>query len=204
MKNRIAIGASLAFFAASSVNALTITETFDENTQIGSYTVSLAPTDPGNLTGFGVSNPLSMAYVGSVGDDFGCDGSGSYFFSLICYGSKTLNATNWGTETADDSGSTFEEIFGAFSNHVDSGETTINWYHAVDGDMVPGDTSSSDFFLFSSMTPASIGLALFGNGTTATGISVTGPSAVPLPATGFLLAGAIGGLGFARRRKKKS
>ncbi|MDJ0637245.1 MAG: VPLPA-CTERM sorting domain-containing protein [Paracoccaceae bacterium] len=211
MWNKTFGAAFLATCVGTGASAITITENFDPASGVGSYTVTLDATDPGGLIGFGVSNPSSTAYVGSVGDTFDCDSSGSYFFGTVCYGSQTLTAANWDTEVEDFTGETFAELFGSFASNVDAGETTINWYSAVDGDMQPGDTSSSDFFLFGANQAASVGLALFSgiNGlATQMGIAVSGggttdpgPNVVPLPASGVLLLGALGGIGLMRRKR---
>ena len=172
---------------------LVITENFDPDTDQGYYAVQNNTADS-YLEGFGVSNPLSEAFVGSYGSGFGCN------FSW-CYGSHTLNAGNWDTEIADfNSNATFLDLFGEFSNNVEDGESTINWYGAIDGALGPGDFE--DFFLFGAAVPASLALGILSSDTDGTTyFNQAGLSQVPLPAAAWLLGSALLGLGIMKRQK---
>ena len=194
------VPASAIILVDASVTDVGIVITESEILGGGTYTVTNNST--GGLTGFGVSNPQSEAFIGSLGNTSG--GQGMYF-----YESLTLNSDNWLFEIAfidDIEGDlTFQQAFGDFTANVESGENTINWYSEADGALLPGQTAT-DFFLFGDGLLASIGLGVIGNGQTVFNnlainnnvSAVPVPAALPLFGTGLAIMGFVGW-----RRKRK-
>lgn len=199
--------AAQSAYAVVATAPLTIVEQFNNSTGQGSYTVTNTSTDQ-RLVAFGVSNTNTTASVGTYGDDFACANPATTA-TQICYDASNIGASEWSTASAYfdlDTGSdiTFEGAFGAFSDNVEPGENTFNFYTAVDGDLGPGD-SIADFFLFAGLVPQSVGIAIFSgpNGTTAfNNIRVSGPgtTVVPVPAGALLLGSALCAFGIGRRR----
>ena len=181
---------------------LEITENFNPDTNDGNYAVQ--NNTPYFLTGFGVSNPLSDAFVESIGDRFGCDVAPG-FTNSWCYASQNLYDFNWATETAyfdDQLGPlSFQDIYGDFSDNVEPGENTINWYSAQDGALGPGDFE--DFFLFSANVPTSLALGILEDfqGSDPVFFNQASLSDVPLPAAAWLFGSALLGLGVVKRKK---
>lgn len=168
-----------------------------------------------NLMAFGISNTGSTAFVdGTPGDTFGCEFGASGPGSNWCYGASNLNASNWAQtslyydfDTGNDV--TGFDAFGDFANVVDAGEDTLNFYTAVDGDILGGQ-SSTGWFGFSDSVPASqlmivlgtpTGIVTGSGGTPFVASPPTGPSPVPLPAAAWLLMAGLAGMGFAGRRR---
>lgn len=170
---------------------------------LGSYTVS-NNTSSYDLLGFGVSNIGSIASVG----EYGVTSAGENGYG---YEALTLDAENWAfLDPLFFEEVTFETIFGSFSDNVEPGETTINWYASIDGALGPGQTSS-DFFLFEADFLQSVGIGILGNSTGNliffNNLAITagpGPSPVPLPAALPLLVGGLGMMGLIGRRKQKA
>jgi len=169
-----------------------ITENFDDSTGLGSYNVENNTADYW-LTGFGVSNPLSNASVGSYSETFSCTGP-----PLICYRAISLNESNWGFEIAFE-GQTFAEIFGDFYLNVEPGEFSINWYGAVDGELAP--PPSADPFPFQAISPASLALGILNSESDTVFFQHMPVAQVPLPAAAWLFGSALLGLGAVKRRK---
>ncbi len=187
----------LTALSLATAGPISISETFNGFT--GSYTV--VNNSDFTLTGFGVSNRDSEAFV-AFGGNFS-EGSVS-----ITYEAQTLNSDNWGVEIVADTESTFEDLFGIFGDNVEGSENIINWYQAVGGDigaggLEPGEGATvTDFFRFIGF-PQSIGLALLGNGTVITGITLNAPNAVPLPAALPLFGTGLAVMGFVGWRRKR-
>lgn len=71
--------------------------------------------------------------------------------------------------------------------------SNTSFVYLLDTSATSGTWSTRDFVNNGGQRPALSNLTLFGTAT---------PAAIPLPATGLLLIGALGGLGLARRRRK--
>ena len=196
--------AAIPIVQAGMPDGLAITEDFNPGTGQGNYAVQ-NNTAGYYLRGFGVSNPLSLASVEFYGDDFGCDVAPG-FTNSWCYASKNLYDFNWASETAyfdDQLGPlSFQDIYGDFSDNVEPGENTINWYSAEDGALGPGDFE--DFFLFEADFPASLALGILEDGPDTLFFNQAQVSQVPLPAAAWLFISALGGLVVAKRKQLKA
>lgn len=147
------------------------------------------------LLAFGISNIDTQAWIETLGSNFGC-GPGNA--SSWCYGAHTVTAADWDNTVIDFDNNTGQEIFGDFTNVLDPGDNTINFYRADDGDLGPGD--SWDGFLWGDALASSQMFVVLedSSGTTIYGSGIQ-PSAVPLPAAIWLLGGALAALRLRRR-----
>ncbi|MCH9670468.1 MAG: VPLPA-CTERM sorting domain-containing protein [Gammaproteobacteria bacterium] len=165
----------------------------------GQYTL-YNNTQDHRIVGFGVSNFETVPWVGAIGSRYGCEFGGN---AAWCYGSLALSAANWALEDLRD-GLSGQDIWGAFSNVVDTGDNVVNWYAADDGDLGPGD--SWDGFLFSPLLLASQGTVILEHANTGNLLFGSGlqPSAVPLPAAAWMLLSGFVVLGAWRKRRSRN
>ena len=154
----------------------------------GFYTITnnTAASENAGLTGVGISNSDSIAFIESLGSTFGCDGNST---NSWCYAAITLDEFNWDTEVLDfDSGATGFDLFGDISNVLDPGDDTINYYQAADGELLSGDTW--DGFYFGNAELSSQMFVILGGGA----FVGMGGQPVPEPVAGFLMLIGLGGL----------
>ncbi len=165
------------------------------------------------LQAFGVSNLGTTAFVNDFflpsppGGQTSNNGNAYDFDNVLTLTDRNASS-NWrNTEVIAGTGQTFQNVFGNFSENVDPGDDTINWYASVAGGLLAGDTSSSDYLRF--ITPfglASAGIGIVGTNGIANANSlffnnvsvVPLPAALPLYGTGLALMGFVGW----RRRQK--
>jgi len=175
----------------SSNEAIYFSEIINEFGE-GQYTVT-NNTVGYELMAFGISNADTLAWVGSIGSNFGC--------GFGCYQSDNLDEFNWGTTPIDFNGNTGMDIFGNISNVLGAGDTTLNFYMSNDGSLASGD--SWDQFLFSGLLASQLFVVLQDVGGTTVYASGGQPiNAVPLPAAVWLFgSGLLGLAGLAGRKK---
>lgn len=166
----------------------------------------------GDLLAFGVTaiNSTQAVLNDGAGDigSFECDFPRG---NNWCYEARVITALDWATATVLEGfgspfGPTFQEAFGDVTNYLTGPENTLNWYTALDGNMLSGDTSDG-FFGWESNELASSILGIGGTGTgtaafTAGQATTPGISPVPLPAAGWMLIAGLGGLAAMGRRRK--
>ena len=184
-----------------SYDAVYFSETMDGSGN-GQYTVTNNTSGGYGLLAFGISNTDTTAWIGSIGNDFGCDFDS---FSTWCYESMELDSTNWATEVIDfNNGTTGMDVFGDMSNVLDSGDNMLNFYRAVDGELFSG--SSWDGFLYDADAPASqLFVVLSGPEETIYGSGGLPINAVPLPAAAWLFISgflALGGMSYFKRKRE--
>lgn len=203
------------FVATGSVD---VVENFSNG--FGSYVVS--NNTNGRLYGLGVSNRNTSAGINRLDDNqntlYSAGGENNWY-----YGAATVRAEDWGdvipgyfaVERLNHDGLpeyvelSFQDAFGDFSDVVGD-DNVFHWYYALDGEMDAGDVSNG-LFAFAGAQPASNiigitgrdldGLSAFTAGSATLPGTGGGTSAVPLPASAWLLLVGVGGLAARARRK---
>ncbi len=180
----------------------TETLTPDAGINTGKYEVT-NNTNGFDLIAFGVSNADTQAYFSELFT------IGSVCSSGLCYDAFNLNASNWASSEIDFDDNTGADIFGDFSNVIDPGDNTINFYQVNNnmpgegGALTPGSTS--DLFLFGDGILSSqmfVVLQSQENGQLLFGHGIQPLNVIPLPAAAWLFISAIAGLGWMRRHRQ--
>jgi|GEM_PF-7115499 len=178
--------------AASSANAVavfvppvSITETYNELTQTGSYSVTNISSD--EIFAFALGNNVAL------------DATTTY---RNHWAARTLTEAEWnqgvylgGNYTNFEGGIGFNTSEVPFQN-VFAGYSKVNVYSMIDDTNIqPGETTGYEFF-YNATQPASPFLVLFNSG----GVSTGQATVVPLPNALMLFAtGLLGFIGFKRR-----